>query len=61
MFKYLYATRELGLALKVNDNISVLRHIDASYGVHLNGNSHTGFAITLGSDLCQISSADCRD
>jgi hypothetical protein len=46
--KYLRSTADLGLTLEANDIISVLGYMDASYGVHIDGKSHTGTAITLG-------------
>jgi hypothetical protein len=46
--KYLRSTADLGLTLEANDIISVLGYVDASYGVHIDGKSHTGTAITLG-------------
>jgi hypothetical protein len=46
--KYLNGTAHLGLSLEVGSAISVLGFIDASYGVHADGKSHTGTAITLG-------------
>ena len=57
VFKYLNATRDLGLRLEVGDKISVLGYIDASYGVHRDGKSHTGAAITLGGGVVYAKSA----
>ncbi len=45
---YLNATRELGLTLDPSHNINVTSYVDASYGVHVNGKSHTGSVITFG-------------
>lgn len=49
VLKYLNGTADLGLTLEVGSSISVIGFIDASYGVHADGKSHTGTAITLGS------------
>jgi len=57
VLKYLNATRELGLTLEVSGKISVVGYIDASYGVHLDGKSHTGAAITMGKGIIYAKSA----
>ena len=46
VFKYLNGTRELGVILKPNDILSAF--IDSSYGIHIDGKSHSGMVITLG-------------
>ena len=46
VFKYLNGTRELGVILKPSDVLSAF--IDSSYGVHIDGKSHSGMVITLG-------------
>ena len=51
VLKYLNGTADLGLTLEVGSSISVIGFIDASYGVHADGKSHTGTAITLGSGV----------
>ena len=43
--KYLCGTANLGLTSEVSDFIW---YVDASYGVHVDGKSHTGANITLG-------------
>ena len=48
VLKYLNGTADLGLTLEVGEAITVLGFVDASYGVHSDGKSHTGAAITLG-------------
>ena len=48
MLKYVNATQELALTLQPEARINVTSYIDASYGVHPNGRSHTGSVITLG-------------
>ena len=55
--KYLRSTADLGLTLEVNDIISVLGYVDASYGVHIDGKSHTGAAISLGKGAVYAKSA----
>ena len=46
--KYLNGTRELGIVLRPNDDNGIFAHIDASYGVHKDGKSHSGMFVTLG-------------
>jgi hypothetical protein len=48
VLKYVNQTQELALTLKPDACINVTSYIDASYGVHPNGRSHTGALITLG-------------
>jgi hypothetical protein len=48
VLKYVNATQELALTLQPEARINVTSYIDASYGVHPNGRSHTGSVITLG-------------
>jgi hypothetical protein len=45
---YLNGTREMCLTLEAMDPVQVIAYIDASYGVHVNGKSHTGSVITFG-------------
>jgi hypothetical protein len=45
---YLLNTRGRGLVLRIGDHMSVSAYIDAAYGVHSNGKSHTGSSIVLG-------------
>jgi hypothetical protein len=47
VLRYLRDTRDEGLILKC-DSLQLNMHCDASYGVHTDGKSHTGYAITLG-------------
>lgn len=49
--KYLNATAHMGLVLSAGDEtmpLQVVSYVDASYGVHGDGKSHTGSIITLG-------------
>jgi hypothetical protein len=48
VMKYIKATSHLALTLEPEQRINVTAYIDASYGVHINGRSHTGSVITLG-------------
>jgi hypothetical protein len=42
---YLNSTKSLKLRLSVEGGISIRSHVDASYGVHMDGKSHTGVLI----------------
>jgi hypothetical protein len=55
--RYLNATSDLGLTLEASDPISVLGYVDASYGVHVDGKSHTGAVITLGKGVVYAKSS----
>jgi hypothetical protein len=46
---YMNHTKELELTLSYDPEVAVSAYIDASYGVHDDGKSHTGMVITLGS------------
>jgi hypothetical protein len=48
VLKYLNGSRELGIVLKPDKNLCVHAFIDASYGVHVDGKSHTGVIIGIG-------------
>jgi len=48
MLGYLKGTRDLGLTLAADDELYVRLSVDASYGVHCDGKSHTGACISLG-------------
>lgn len=48
VLKYLNGTKELGIVLTVQDPIRIQAFIDASYGVHEDGKSHSGLVVTLG-------------
>mmetsp|Transcript_17293 Transcript_17293/g.46163 ORF Transcript_17293/g.46163 Transcript_17293/m.46163 type:complete len:173 (+) Transcript_17293:755-1273(+) len=45
---YLRGTPNLGLILGADDTLFVRLSVDASYGVHADGKSHTGACVTLG-------------
>jgi hypothetical protein len=49
LVKYILGTREQGLVLRPGvAGISVRLFVDASYGVHVDGRSHTGSCIVTG-------------
>ena len=45
---YLRSTRERGVTLRIGSEFTVRAYIDASYGVHNSGKSHTGCVIVIG-------------
>ena len=47
VLKYLYGTQRWGIVLQ-SDVFTLMAYIDASYGVHSDGKSHTGLAIMIG-------------
>jgi hypothetical protein len=49
VFKYLNGSRELGLVLRASEPLAVKSYIDAAYGVHNDGKSHSGLVISIGS------------
>jgi hypothetical protein len=49
VLKYLNGTRELGIVLGGGDGVTVTAYIDASYGVHEDGKSHSGMAVCVAS------------
>ena len=51
VLRYLNSTRSLGLNLGSSTNGSILGFVDASYGVHVDGKSHTGLAASFGNGL----------
>ena len=48
LLKYINSTRDFGIVLDADMNVCVLVYVDASYGVHADGKSHTGVVISLG-------------
>ena len=48
MMKYINSTTELGITFDMSEDMSISAFIDASYGVHADGKSHSGAVITLG-------------
>ncbi len=49
ILQYLNATQELGIILRIGDVFEVIGSIDASYGVHNDGKSHSGVVVSIGS------------
>jgi hypothetical protein len=50
VLRYLDDTRDIGLIIHCT-NLSVHCSCDASYGVHIDGKSHTGFFVGLGEEM----------
>ena len=49
LMKYVNATRERGIVLRIgNEGVCVKVYIDAAYGVHADGKSHTGSCVVIG-------------
>jgi hypothetical protein len=46
--RYLAGTKELCMSLIVQEPVTVHCYVDASYGVHQDGKSHTGMLLTIG-------------
>ena len=48
VMKYLNGTKTAGVCLGGSEPLQVTAYIDASYGVHADGKSHSGLDITMG-------------
>jgi len=48
LLRYLNGTKTFGVILEADKELCILAYIDASYGVHADGKSHTGLLISLG-------------
>ena len=49
VLRYLFGTQHLGIVIEPDESLFCVRsYIDASYGVHADGRSHTGVTISLG-------------
>jgi histone deacetylase 1/2 len=48
VMKYLNGSKELGIVLRPRPSSQIDAYIDASYGVHIDGKSHSGMFISLG-------------
>jgi hypothetical protein len=48
VIKYLAGTNELCMSLTIQEPVKLRCYVDASYGVHKDGKSHTGMLLTLG-------------
>ena len=60
VLKYINGTRELGIVLRPDEELKLYAYIDASYGVHSDGKSHSGSVIMLGSGPVHVRSAKQR-
>jgi hypothetical protein len=49
VIKYLNGSRELGLVLRASEPLTIKAYIDAAYGLHQDGKSHSGLIISIGS------------
>ena len=55
--KYIRATRDMGMVLRPGaSGIRVSLFVDASYGVHVDGRSHTGSCVVIG----DVGAVHCR-
>jgi hypothetical protein len=57
VLKYLNGTPDFGICLKADSPTKILAHIDASYGVHIDGKSHSGMFVSLGSGPIMVKSS----
>jgi hypothetical protein len=48
--KYINHVKERGLRLCIGENITVRAYVDAAYGVHADGKSHTGCMVIVGDE-----------
>ena len=48
VLKYLNGTQDMGIILRPNKSAKHEAYIDASYGIHLDGKSHSGLLLSLG-------------
>ena len=48
MLKYINGSKDLGIILRAENPLKLHAYIDASYGVHEDGKSHSALALTLG-------------
>ena len=48
LLKYLNGSRNIGLCLEPGESKSLCAYIDASYGVHVDGKSHSGMCMSIG-------------
>ena len=57
VIQYIRGTMHLGIKLEVGSDLAVISYIDASYGVHQDYKSHTGFTVSIGKGpICSKSS-----
>ena len=55
--QYIRHNKDLGLTLQIEEPITGICYVDASYGVHHDMKSHTGSAITLGKGVVYAKSS----
>jgi hypothetical protein len=48
LLKYINSTKDFGIVLDADRDVCVLVYVDASYGEHADGKSHTGVIISFG-------------
>ena len=48
VIQYVRSTPDLGINLEASKNVSIISYVDASYGVHDDLKSHTGFTVGIG-------------
>ena len=48
VLKYINGTRELGIVIELDSDLMILIYIDAAYGVHSDGKSHSGLFVSMG-------------
>jgi hypothetical protein len=59
IMKYLSGTKNYGVKINCRD-LQIHAYCDASYGSHIDGRSHSGYVIALGSSLSYLSSRSCK-
>ena len=57
LLRYLKGSKGKGIVINVSNDIGIKAYVDASYGVHADGKSHTGCIITLGEGPIFVRSA----
>jgi len=60
VLNYLNATKDKKLTLGARDELFVTLSVDASYGVHTDGKSHTGAVVSLGRGATHVTSVKQR-
>jgi hypothetical protein len=60
LLKYINGTKELALILQPNNSNNIEVYVDASYGIHSDGKSHTGMCIKHGNGTIECKSTKQR-
>jgi hypothetical protein len=55
--KYLNDSTELGITLQAVEPLTITAYVDAAYGVHADGKSHSGASISLGAGAVHVKSS----